>query len=270
MMIIWMSLLLSCTKSVSTISKQSNEVGEKHVYLQTHDVKLSPPKVNVDSILFVDSAEMELGFSLDGVSLFYSLNDQNFRGYDQALSIKQTSSIRVFSHKAGFLNSDTVEINVVRSQALSNQVELSIYPNPSSSYPGGGEASFFDLKKGSFKFREGRAWSGFQSDEVVFDLKLKSEEQFESIGISYLLDQGSWIFAPESIEVYSNSKLVGEMQALHPAIQQASRMDFMFIPIEKNAYQKLKIRVFSLKQIPDWHAGKGTRPWLFIDEIIFN
>ena len=30
---------------------------------------------------------------------------------------------------------------------------------------------------------------------------------------------------------------------------------------------KIKLQLYLVKHIPDWHAGKGNRSWIFIDEV---
>jgi hypothetical protein len=37
-----------------------------------------------------------------------------------------------------------------------------------------------------------------------------------------------------------------------------------------SSYRYYKFTVLNIKKLPDWHPGKGTPGWIFIDELFLN
>jgi len=131
-------------------------------------------------------------------------------------------------------------------------------PEAHENYPATGAASLIDLQKGTLNFRAGRFWSGLQAEEVVVRLNFER---------TLLSDHNSWIFLPKQIEVWNEDELVGAIDLNKPESAEKSALKSIAVNVTPKEYKGLKIKILNHKNIPNWHAGKGTPPWLFMDEI---
>jgi len=124
------------------------------------------------------------------------------------------------------------------------------------------------MQKGSLQSRSGNTWLGFQESPVTITLTLATKMPLSLIKVSSLQNQGGWIFAPKKITVFSGAQQLGDITIDDAAKEQGNQLKIIWVPIEAGNYAKLKIVVPALDGIPDWHQGKGTLPWLFLDEIL--
>ena len=269
-LIISIIFLVACHRTESLVSSEVRNLKDAIKYVQTNEVKLSPVGVNVDSVLFVESSSFGLTFPMDDVSLYYAIDQNDYQVFEDNIIINQSAAISFFAHKPEYINSDTSSIQVIRCNKNHKQLKLNLSPNPNNKYPGGGSESFIDLKKGGLNFRSGNIWSGFQSEMVEFNFDFESESKIEEVIFSCLSDHGSWIFMPDKIEIYEQSKLVGETKLNYPYEAEPAACQFVTIPVLKGVYKNLHVKVYTLNAIPSWHPGQGSMPWLFIDEIILN
>ena len=81
--------------------------------------------------------------------------------------------------------------------------------------------------------------------------------------ISYIVNQGAWIFAPESIRIPKEN-----IQLSFSPTKQSAEKKYLSIDLKKKNRKRLSLEINPLQRIPDWHPGKGKSGWLFIDEII--
>ena len=85
--------------------------------------------------------------------------------------------------------------------------------------------------------------------------------------------QGSWIFLPQSVTVYSLENGIKTPVALQAVSinnneQKASLAHLKFFEFTKPVLtQTLQLDMQVVRKIPDWHPAKGEHAWLFIDEI---
>ena len=131
-----------------------------------------------------------------------------------------------------------------------------------------------DRKKGTTNFRTSH-WMGFTGGDLTTLIEFEKKTNIQKVTASLLSDHGSWIFMPDSIEVYCsedgkdftlkntkrlNSTKEGDTTGLH----------FEEVTFPKDKAKFVKVVLKNISSIPDWHDGKGTPPWLFIDEILIE
>ena len=85
----------------------------------------------------------------------------------------------------------------------------------------------------------------------------------------------SWIFAPKKLLVYG-SKDGTEYDLLQtltfpPTLEGAANsLEFLEATFPKTSLRFVKVVLEHFEGIPEWHPGKGTLPWLFVDEILIE
>jgi len=236
--------------------------------LQTQQIQLNTPQIQVDSLLFKKSTQINLGFALPETEIYYTLNDEKPQKYDAPFHLQKTTNIRLQARKNGFQNSDWIETTLIKVNSKTQNASIEVSPEAHKNYPATGATSLIDLQKGTVNFRAGQFWSGFQAEEVVVSLNFEVATEVEKIYLSLLSDHNSWIFLPKQIDVWAQGELIGTTNLNVPESAEKTALTSILINIEPNEYNTLEIKILNYEKIPEWHAGKGTPPWLFMDEIL--
>ena len=228
--------------------------------------QLASPSIEVTHTFFEESTTISLELDTEGVIMRYTLNGEavaeNSRLYGGPIKISTSATIKARAYHADYQTSDEVNVQVIRINK-STAIEVSYRPNPAPQYAGQGAVTLSDLRKGSMNFRDGH-WLGFSEDTIVFDLT--PQTSIRQLHLSVLADHGSWIFTPSQIEVWQGATPIGSWQASAPTSFAPKSFQFISIPMQHAVRGAFQLKVI-MGKIPDWHDGKGTTPWLFIDEI---
>ena len=261
-LILVFGLLLSCN------SKEKKNTS----YLSSQDMVMSAPILECDNLFFTDSVAITMNFSLPDSSIKYTLDDSEVdtqsKTYIKPISLKETTTIRAKNFHPEFHSGASTTLKVIRTNTKLVGSTVTITPSPNERYRGNGNSSLTDRKKGTTSFASGNEWLGFQADSVEVDIDFPASQSISKVTVSTLSNHGAWIFLPESIVVFSRTQKVGAIEVQPLSEDDTSRLEFIEIPIKEDSYDNLKIVVRSLKEIPEWHQGKGTLPWLFTDEIL--
>ena len=257
-------ILLLC---VVVIGCKKDEV--KVDYLQKEDVQLVQPRIIASTTVIDSFVTINADRLTEGTLLFYT--DDGTEPTEQStkfsgeIEIKEPKELKFKAFHNKFKASETASFKLYKKGHTVSDIKW--FTNPNERYEGSGTTTLIDHKKGSLDFNS-PLWVGFDTiakASVTFDKKTT----IKSIDIGYLNDPGSWIFPPSEIEIILNNKnkLTFQLEPLTGMVDKAM-MSFN-IPMDK-AVSTLEITVKNLDQIPDWHDGKGSKAWLFMDEWIFN
>ena len=75
---------------------------------------------------------------------------------------------------------------------------------------------------------------------------------------------------PASLEVSSEGKSIGKATFPNSTNEDTAKSTFVTCAVQPGNYQSISLTIHTLEAIPDWHPGKGTPAWLFIDEILIQ
>ncbi|HMQ46857.1 MAG TPA: exo-alpha-sialidase [Saprospiraceae bacterium] len=237
--------------------------------------RLASPKIVFDNSLFEQTAKVSIPFQLGGASIHYTLDstppNQESPLYSNPLEIDKTCILKaaVFHdccQPSPIASAEFVQLPIAPSP---EKYELSTAPAPQ--YAGMGGKTAWNKARGTSDFRS-EQWLGFTGD-AVWEWEYTKAEKIGNIWISALSDPDSWIFPPKGIRVWTskngqNYQLAGEWDFSTISSDAFSSHSFYKITADlpKSKYWKLEIR--SAGPIPEWHPGKGTPAWLFVDEIL--
>jgi hypothetical protein len=244
--------------------------------------QLARPLVKFESVFFKDSAKLELKFAKTGAKIYYTIEHKMPAGsfiepsqksflYKKPIIFKsQFTTIRAKVFCKEFIPSETVEYHFAKEGKKIKKI-ISTPPNPE--YPGTGDITLFD-NNGGVENSSSITWMGFDVDTISFTVELAHKETVNTILLSFLQNEDSWIFLPELILVYyfDESKEVFVpfgREALFFEKKSPTNVNFHFIfpKLDNIKAQKLLINLMPVKKIPDWHPAKGQHAWCFIDEI---
>jgi hexosaminidase len=175
---------------------------------------------------------------------------------------KKASIINFSVHSEHFGNE--LNFSVLRHLALGSKVDF--ITKPSEQY-NNGELLLVDGQFGNRPWK-GNEWIGFDTNNIIIDLELNRKQKIKEVQLSFLLDIGSWIHTPVSIDVTSNNhktiRIIEERCGLPGQYSPSSEK--WKIPFYDRT-KKLRISIHSLQKIPSGFPGEGNSPWTFIDEI---
>lgn len=237
--------------------------------------QLAPPLLKYPSVFFTKEAKIEMAFAEPNTEIRFTTNGAeptlNDPIYKTPLSITTnftTVKARVFSKI--YQASDVVAATFIKDGLPIKSIECTP-PNPK--YAGSGATTLIDNKGGTTNISS-KTWLGFQTDTVEIVLNLNKKEKVNSVLVNLLQDYGSWIFLPEKIDVYAfNSKTKTFQWVGNQIFNQEKEVKGSFctplvLTLKKGIKtDKIKLQLYLVKQIPDWHAGHGSRSWIFMDEI---
>ena len=245
---------------------------ENKTYEASGTFQLAPPILAVDSALFKNAATFTLQLGFPESRIRYTLDgkdvDVHSPVYGAPMQLNHSALINAKAFHPDFKASDQVSLQVEKLAHDISDATVTVTPSPHDNYKGSGRQGLVDMQKGGSQFRGSDAWLGFQANPVTITIDLKNELELSTVKVSYLQNQGGWIFAPQKIEVCSGSQTIGETTLENAEEQQGNRLAMIAVPITKGTYAQVTVKVFPLDEIPPWHQGKGTAPWLFLDEIL--
>jgi len=263
-------VLTACSEKIMSpnLVKHTISDNETSLFLNTTHTQLATPNIIVDSMFFKESATLSAAFDYPGAAIFYRIEEAPFQKYIAPIQVNQSSTITFLSRKEDIQDSESIQITVQKLTSKLEGAAIQVHPAPHKNYPAAGASSLVDQKKGGKNFRQGKYWTGFLSDTVTVDLELDNLTTLNTIILSLLSDHSSYIFLPKALEVWSDDKQIGGTTVALPSAEEKSALTFLPVPLKTGKYQNLKVLILQYPSLPDWHPGKGSKPWLFIDEII--
>lgn len=238
-------------------------------YASVGEFQLAQPAIEAENTFFDGETQVSISLDVEGVLIRYALGNEvvseNSEIYEGPLTIRKSETItaRAFHHE--FVASEQVSVSVFRLRQ-GEELKVSYDPDPAPQYSGAGTSVLGNLQKGSMNFRDGQ-WLGFSADTITFNLG--EIHATGAITLSVLEDHGSWIFKPGRIEVWSGSQRIGTWESGAQNTFLPKSFQFIEVPLEGDPADMMEIKVL-MGKIPDWHDGRGTTPWLFIDELFIS
>ncbi len=157
----------------------------------------------------------------------------------------------------------TINISDIRAARLAKA--------PSQKYKANGVYTLFDGQRGSIDFKDQKSL-GYEGEDLEVVIDLGEERLVSSISFGYVKQYNSWIFPPKGYEVFisENGKDFQSVAKENILIDELNKSPEV-LTIQKNINSRkvrhVKIRIKNYGVCPEWHAGAGSKSWLFVDEI---
>lgn len=237
--------------------------------------QLAPPFIKYNSVFFKDEIKVTLLFAQPGTAIRYTTNGkeptENDAAYKEPLRVnKSFTTVKAKVFGKNFLPSETAEATFIKDGL---QLKTVTYNPPDKSYTGQGENTLMDNKGGMTAYTD-KTWLGFRQDTVNIIISLSKKQKAGAVLFNLLQDHGSWIFFPEKAEVYIDGKesggfiKSGEMNFKPEEKKDMNVCKAFTINFKRKIKtDRIKLQLYLLKNIPEWHPGKGRSSWIFIDEV---
>ena len=240
----------------------------------TTTFQLSVPIIGTTSVFFTEVTEIKLAFDFPDAVIRYTLNggpvsDQS-PVYEGLLSLKESTTVKAKVFHPDYLESEEVQVKVLKTVNNQSIKNIEILPSLNPKFSGLGATGLMDRNKGSRTFSSDEQWLGFQSDSITLKTTFSKPTSISKVILSSLTNQSSWIFSPEKVAVFSDGHLVGSVNYSDAGKQASTQFEFLEVSVKSGNYEHLEVVVYPLQNIPNWHQGKGTKPWLFIDELLIQ
>jgi predicted alpha-1,2-mannosidase len=249
------------------------------------------PFIKTEQRVFHDSLLIEIdvvrlnpsGKTNTGTQLFYQIDGQKWQSYQQPFYIRSNTNISI---KAGY--KETLVKNqglnywssIVSSSFIKKDpdVELTLKSTYSNQYTASGKDALIDGLRGGNEFRTGD-YQGYYNQDVIGIIAFKEARTIHKVGVSFIRDHKSWIFAPSKITIEASLNGIDYFTVAQKDLPQATPSDknphkdevFMEVNNDKNLkYSYLRYSISNPGLLPTWHLGAGNPTWLFIDELIYE
>ncbi|RYY26742.1 MAG: hypothetical protein EOO04_10390 [Chitinophagaceae bacterium] len=239
--------------------------------------KLTDPQVLIDSNMFIGKATVKMTYRLKGVDIHYTLNgsepDSTSEIYKEPLSVDSSSILKVIAMRSGWEPSKTLSYTFEKvSQKF---VNAKLETPPDKRYPGKGDSSLIDFRRGAIDGAD-ENYIGYEASDMVAWLDLGAEKSLSNLSLSYLVNHGSFILAPNTFEVWSATKdgrkikKLGVASSHESGFKKDAKRNLLTVKFQKQPLQYLIVKSGNIGKTPSWHPSKGSKSWIFIDEIIPN
>jgi hexosaminidase len=260
-----------------------------HNRLEALDINYANHLYEVDGKLQSENESLsyELKTTIKDKTIRYTVDGTNptlqSEIYSEYIKIDTNTTIKaeVFNSEKQLGTTFTQELNY--HKAVGKKITLSVEPH--KSYNAGGKEALKNSISGSNKRYGDKEWLGFWGDDVEITIDLGKEIEINSIEIRFYNALGSWIYAPELIEILTEGELDEtklQMESLPHELLLPIRNDNTSLKYFKKDFafdnkilidskvRYIRIKVPNYGIIPEGKQGAGNKAWTFIDEIIVN
>lgn len=240
--------------------------------------QIASPRLIYDKTFLLKSEPVRATMEIPGAVVRYTLDGSNPTPDDPILQdqimISGTTTLKARAFHPDFRPSEVTTADFFKVPRSFPVKSVDLVENPSPKYPGSGPMSLVDLKKGAENNFSSSAWMGFNGKDFDAKVTFKKAQEISQVTVSLLSNPGAWIFAPQTIQIYTSKD--GDQYTLQKEVNYepiksddpgGQRYEAIRFPSVKTKYLRVVIKD---QPIPDWHPGKGTPAWLFIDELIFS
>ncbi len=228
------------------------------------------PFISKGEVAFKNETTIELSVISDDTEIFYRLDNADFQKYLQPIQISEGTKITTYAERNGIKSA----LQETEFYKIDPNVSIRLESEFANQYNAGGNDALIDGIRGARDFRTG-AWQGYQDTNVVAIVDLGRVKPIETIDVSFLQDQRSWIFYPTEVECFVSDNPKNFYKSLPKKTidseTPSEETEILTSTFNMNGYSAryVKIVAKNLGDLPEWHLGHpyDGKAWIFVDEI---
>ena len=192
--------------------------------------------------------------------------------YDTSVDINSDLTVKAKAFKPGWISSDIIQQHFFKGNYhVDSAVLLSKIDDK---YKANGAKTIIDGEKSDMNFASGK-WIGYRENPMEVMLMFNKPVEASSITLSMLQQIGAYIFPPAQVEVWggtdkNNLKLLSKLNPEQPTKESGQENLAVKCSFNKTYVSCIKLLITPVKNLPAWHAGKGQKAWVFVDEVFVN
>lgn len=244
----------------------------------TSIIKLTPPILLNEEQVITTPIKLKLKHYINGASIRYTLDGTepdsiHAKEYTADIILAGNTTVKAKAFKKGWISSNTIETYFFSSKYKPDSAVNILRAD--DNYRGDGASTLIDLAKGELNNFKTRKWLGYKLNRMESLLLFNSAVNIKSVTLSTLIDIGSYIMPPKSIEVWggnelSQLKLLGRLTPPQPTAVTKGYLKGYEINFSPASLKYLKVIAVPISILPKWHPGKGDKGWVFVDEVYVN
>ena len=218
---------------------------------------------SIYAVISGSDANAQIRYTTDGSEPTF-----NSALYKEKITVKETMTLKakIFNGKLASLYSTTASFK--KHNGWKKKVEY--ITNFSPQYKGTINA-LTDGLRGSTNFKDG-LWQGFLGDDVIAKIDMGTLQTIDKVNISFLQDNGAWIFAPIYVDVYVSDnnidfKLLKTVNNDTDLKKEGGFIKEFNVNMGHAKARYIKVIAKNVGLCPSWHVGANEKAWIFIDEI---
>jgi hypothetical protein len=251
---------------------------EKGFKDDTSIIKLTPPILLNEEQVITTPIKLKLKHYINGASIRYTLDGSepdsvNSKEYNSDILLSGNTTVKAKAFKKGWISSNTIETYFFSSKFKPDSAVNILRAD--DNYRGDGASTLIDLAKGELNNFKSRKWLGYKLNRMESLLMFNQPVPIRSVTLSTLVDIGSYIMPPTSIEVWggntlSQLKLLGRLTPPQPIAVSKGYLKGYEINFAPTSLKYVKVIAVPIAVLPKWHPGKGDKGWVFVDEVYVN
>jgi uncharacterized membrane protein len=266
------------TQELATLKKERKITFETGFRSDTLILALNPPIIVTENQLVSQNGAVALKHQIAGTIIRYTLDGTEPDSaksliYEKPIPITKNVDLKAKAFKTGWYGSSGVDKYFFKAGYHIDSVQL-ITP-VDQRYKAKGASSISDGKVGDTERVSGN-WLGYVENDFQSYLFFKKPVKAANVTLSMLRNLGSSIFPPTRIEVWGGAnekslKLLKVITEAVPAKDMAGAQNLVYeAAFEPQELSCIKVIAKPLAKLPEWHAGKGQKAWVFVDEVLVN
>lgn len=244
-------------------------------------VKLNNPIIEQDSSIIQQHLDLNIKHVLKGTIIRYTLDGTEPDSVHSPVFVKpmrftNSTIIKAKAFKEGWLGSEVVQKTLYHSNIHPDTAYF--ITQPDKKYMGIGAKTLIDYELGEKNFGNGK-WLGYKDTHMELVVGFKKPTLVKEAYLNALVNMGSYIFPIVSIQVLGSNdgkhfveiNKTGFAALDKDSPKAMNETQSFYCKINKPApFKFYKLVVQNLKKLPEWHPGKGTPAWIFMDELFLN
>jgi hypothetical protein len=240
-------------------------------------LKLTPPILQNENFVLTGATPLQLKHYVSGTVIRYTLDGTepdslSSPAYDKNVVINDDLTLKAKAFKPGWISSDVVQQHFFKSSySIDSAVLLSKLDDK---YKANGAKTIIDRDKSDENFASGK-WIGCKENPMELLLLFNKPVDGGSVTLSMLQQIGAYIFPPAQVEVWGGAdknhlKLLNKINPQQPNKESGNENLAIKCSFDKTNVSCIKLLITPVRSLPAWHAGKGEKAWIFVDEVFVN
>lgn len=210
--------------------------------------------------------------TIDDAPIYYTTNgtnpDKNANRYTGVFKIEKDADLKAVVIR-GDERSRMLNEKITYSKAAMKNIKALQPLNRQYQYRG--INTLIDGLKGTENYRTGR-WIAFNGNDLEAIIDFGTPTEITELILSANVLKGDWIFGARGMGIFTSedgenfSPLASEK---YPVMNQTDRDGIYEYKLKFNKTKTRFVKIFAEteKSMPDWHGGKGSPAFMFVDEI---
>lgn len=224
-----------------------------------------------------DTNALDVEFStVSNAPIYYTLDGSkpttSSTKYEGVFSVKENAEIKAASFTNGEISSRVFYEKVDISKSSFKPITL--LTKAARSYNFNGAPLLVDGLRGNNNYKTGR-WIGFQGNDLVVVIDMLQQTEISSLEFNTNVVTGDWIFNAEEVVIEAsndneNFETLFSKKGLNVRNEHWEEVVNHTYSFDATTARYFKVSIKSLREMPDWHGGKGSPAYVFVDEIALN